>query len=246
MGNAKRTGPARQFFDAWSYVYDLPVVQWATYRPVHNAVLSVLADGPAERVLDLGCGTGQLAARIRDGLPRARVTGCDFSAGMLRHAAARTGMIGWVQGDATRLPFADSAFDAVVSTEAFHWFPDQTAALRECYRVLVPGGRLLVALVNPPAAVLGRVARVASELVGQPFYWPTAGEMRRGVEAVGFRLQRQMRIVRLPGLLLLPTLTCAVRPERRSGLGAELPKQRTLRTSPRIRSRRTPRRGSGS
>ncbi len=216
MRRAERSGPARRFFDAWSYIYDLPVVQWATYRPVHNAVLDALAAGPATRILDLGCGTGQLAARIRHGLPGARVTGCDFSAGMLRRAAARAGTGAWVQADASRLPFADGAFDAITSTEAFHWFPDQPTALRECYRVLAPGGRLIVALVNPPAAVVGRVAHTLSQILGQPFYWPTAREMRRGVEAAGFRLQRQQRIVRLPGLLLLPTLTCAVRPARHS------------------------------
>lgn len=212
MRSTERAGPARSFFDAWSYVYDLPIVQWATYRPVHNAVLSALVREPPRRVLDLGCGTGQLAARIKDRRPNINVTGCDFSDGMLRRAAARSSPIGWVQADASRLPFADGTFDVITSTEAFHWFPDQAAALRECYRVLVPGGRLIVALVNPPTAVVSRVAYAASALAGQPFYWPTADQMRRRVEAAGFHVERQRRIFRLPGFLLLPVLTCAARP----------------------------------
>ena len=46
----------------------------------------------------------------------------------------------WIHGDAGRLPFNDGTFDVVTSTEAFHWFPDQDAVLREAYRVLTPEG----------------------------------------------------------------------------------------------------------
>lgn len=205
-------GPTRWLFDAWSLFYDLPPVQWATYRPVHDAVLAELRRRPARRVLDLGCGTGQLTARIAGALHPHRITGCDFSLGMLRHAATRSRRVRWVRGDAARLPFHDAAFDTIVSTEAFHWFPDQAAALRECFRVLNPGGRLLMALVNPPLKVVGQVAFAGSRLAGQPFYWPTRSEMRRGVEAAGFQLDHQQRIFRVAGFLLPPVLTCAIRP----------------------------------
>jgi ubiquinone/menaquinone biosynthesis C-methylase UbiE len=118
----------------------------------------------------------------------------------------------WVQGDAGALPFRDGAFDAVVSSEAFHWFPDQPAALADVFRVLVPGGRLLLALVNTPAAPLSAAFHLGSRLLGEPFYWPTIGQMRQLVESAGFRIERQRRVFRLPGFLLPPVLTCAVRP----------------------------------
>jgi ubiquinone/menaquinone biosynthesis C-methylase UbiE len=207
-------GPNRWFFDVWSRIYDLPLVQRATYRPVHNAVLSTLAASGCRRVLDIGCGTGQLAVRIGAALPQVAVVGCDFSIGMLQHAAARSDAIRWVGGDAGRMPFRDAAFDAVVSTEAFHWFPDQDRALREFYRVLKPGGRLLLALVNTPTALVSEVMHAGSRLVGEPFYWPTTAQMRRRVEHAGFRVERQQRIFRLPGFLLPPVLTQAVRPIR--------------------------------
>src|SRR4029453_6590009 len=143
-------GAKRWFFDAWSRLYDLPVVQWLTYRPVHDAVLHVLREDQPRTGLDRGCGTGLLSQRIRRELPRICVVGCDFSFGMLRGALDHGRGSAWVQGDALRLPFRDARFDALVCTEAFHWFPDQPAALAECFRVLAPGGRLLVALVNPP------------------------------------------------------------------------------------------------
>jgi ubiquinone/menaquinone biosynthesis C-methylase UbiE len=205
-------GPQRWFFDAWSRVYDTALVQRAAYRPVHDAVVEALGRGRQRRVLDIGCGTGQLARRVSEAFPRARVVGCDFSRGMLAHAAARTRSVRWVQGDAGRLPFADRVFDAVVSTEAFHWFPDQAAALGEFFRVLRPGGRLLLALVNTPAVPLSAAFYLGSRLVGEPFYWPSNQQMREWVEAAGFHIESRRRIFRLPGFLLPPVLTCAIRP----------------------------------
>ena len=164
-------------------------------------------------VLDLGCGTGLLSARIRRDLPGTRVVCCDFSYGMLRQAADHGHGSAWAQGNAMRLPFGDACFDTVVSTESFHWFPDQTAALAECFRALASGGRLLVALVNPPAEMLSGAMYAASRLVGEPFYWPTRQHMCALVEAAGFRVVAQRRVYRLPaGRLFPPVLTIAVRP----------------------------------
>jgi len=204
-------GPNRWFFDVWSRIYDLPLVQRATYRPVHDAVLRTLREFRVHRVLDIGCGTGQLAVRIREDLPAISIVGCDFSAGMLQRAVARSETIDWVRGDAGRLPFGDGAFDAIVSTEAFHWFPDQDRALLEFLRVLKPGGRLLLALVNTPTALVSEVMHLGSRLVGEPFYWPTTAQMRQRVEHAGFKVESQRRIFRVPGFLLPPVLTCAVR-----------------------------------
>jgi ubiquinone/menaquinone biosynthesis C-methylase UbiE len=218
-------GPKPWFFDAWSRVYDLSLVQRVVYRPPHDAVLRALRDAPCRTVLDVGCGTGQLAARLRRELPRSHVVGCDFSAGMLAEARVRDRRTHWVQGDAGRLPFADAVFDAVVSTEAFHWFPDPGRALAEFRRVLRPAGRLLLALVNPRLAATGRIVELASRAIGQPFHWPTRDELRDRVQAAGFRVERQVPILRLPGAILLPpALTVAtVRPPK-----SRAPRARTM------------------
>jgi ubiquinone/menaquinone biosynthesis C-methylase UbiE len=197
-------GPASAFFDVWSRFYDQPVVQRLAYRPVHDGVVESLRKYRPRRALDLGCGTGLLSQRLREDMPGLEVVGCDYSSGMLHEAHARAPRAPWTRGDAMALPFRDESFDAVVSTEAFHWFPDQPTVLEEVHRVLVPEGRVLVAIVNPPVEGLGEAVWWASRTVGQPFYWPTQRGMRALLTGAGFRVEEQRRLWRIPGLLLLP------------------------------------------
>jgi SAM-dependent methyltransferase len=97
-----------------------------------------------DRVLDLGCGTGELSrAMAAAGL---RVAGCDISRQMLLRAPRdRAGCAGWVQLQPgwRRLPFASAAFDVVVAASVFEYVAEPGAALRECARVLGPGGVVL-------------------------------------------------------------------------------------------------------
>ncbi len=195
---ARAGGPDRGLFDLWSLFYDWPLVQRLTYRPGQDAVLRVLAEVGARRVLDVGCGTGLLTARIAAAGSVTRSVGCDFSRGMLRRAADRSDAPAWVCADAGRLPLRGGAFDAVTCTEAFHWFPDPIAALSEFHRVLGPGGHILLALVNPPLRWQSRLAASVSRLAGEPLHWPTRGELRRAVEAAGFRVESQRRVLRIP------------------------------------------------
>lgn len=103
-----------------------------------------------DRVLDVGCGTGVLTRAVASRVgTTGRVTGIDLNPGMLTVARRSHPEIDWRQGDAGRLPFGDSQFDAVVSQFALMYFPEREGALREMWRVLAPGGHLAVAVWAP-------------------------------------------------------------------------------------------------
>ncbi|MCG3137384.1 MAG: Demethylmenaquinone methyltransferase [Phycisphaerae bacterium] len=99
---------------------------------------------PGDRLLDLGCGTGDLTAEFhRCGL--SQMVGLDFARLMLEQAASRpTVPATWCQGDALRLPFVDASFDLISCAFSVRNFQNLTAGLQEMYRVLRPGGRLLI------------------------------------------------------------------------------------------------------
>jgi ubiquinone/menaquinone biosynthesis C-methylase UbiE len=120
--------------------------RWSSYvRATVRETLHRLAPRRGERLLDVGCGTGTLLAAVAAAVPDAACAGIDLSARMLGVARAKLPpATALVAGSADRLPFADGAFTAVVSTSALHYFPDPVAALAEMRRVLAPGGRLVL------------------------------------------------------------------------------------------------------
>jgi SAM-dependent methyltransferase len=102
------------------------------------------------RVLDLGCGTGELASAIAAG--GVSTTGCDISPEMLDRAVAAdpAGAVDWVQLDPgwEMLPFSSGAFDAVVASSVLEYVDDPAMVLRECARVISPGGVMLCTVPN--------------------------------------------------------------------------------------------------
>ena len=117
--------------------------------------------GAGDRVLDAGCGTGVLAreAAVRSGCA-GDVTGLDLNESMLTVAKSITPGIEWRVGDLMGLPFADGAYDVVASQFVLMFVPDRVTALREMWRVLAPGGRLVVAVWSdsPAYSILARIA----------------------------------------------------------------------------------------
>ncbi len=203
---------SRRFFDRWSWTYDNPYLQAVVYRPVQDAVVAALRRQAPRRVLDVGCGTGLLTTRLAAELGVTAV-GCDYSPGMLQQAAQRSRRVPWVQANALALPVAPARVDAIVCTESFHWYPDQATALAEFARALEPGGRVYLALVNPPSPLITEWTHRWSRRVRQPLYWPTREQMRSMVTAAGLRVMYQRRVGRLPaGVVLPPVLTVAERP----------------------------------
>jgi ubiquinone/menaquinone biosynthesis C-methylase UbiE len=115
------------------------------------AVLDLAGEVTGRRILDVGCGSGPLAAALRD--RGAVVAGFDASAAMVDLARRRLGEDAnlRVADLAAPLPYADASFDDVVASLVLHYLEDWSGPLAELRRVLAPGGRLLV-VVNHPAA----------------------------------------------------------------------------------------------
>jgi demethylmenaquinone methyltransferase/2-methoxy-6-polyprenyl-1,4-benzoquinol methylase len=98
---------------------------------------------PNASLLDVGAGTGDLAREALRRFPQARVVAADFTLEMMR-VGQRLGRLPFSAADALRLPFADACFDAVVSGFLMRNVIDMHAALREQYRVLKTGGRIVI------------------------------------------------------------------------------------------------------
>lgn len=146
----------------------------------------------AASVLEVGCGTGVVAAEMA--ALGARVVGLDRRPEALAAAAARDERLGLIAGEATRLPFKTAAFDAVVTAFTLMWLEDVGAFLKEAGRVLKDGG-VFVALAEPdyeatidyPPAASSRelVAAAVRRMGGEP----AAGRRLPGwLAAAGFEL----------------------------------------------------------
>ena len=115
--------------------------QWATQVADTAQIQS------GQRVLDVACGTGVLAREVlaRVG-SKGTVAGLDANPGMLATAREIAPGVDWTQGVAEALPYPDNSFDTVVSQFGLMFFADRAQAIAEMRRVLVPGGRLVVAV----------------------------------------------------------------------------------------------------
>lgn len=168
-----------------------------------GGVVEWLNAHPGERIIDLGCGDGQLTARLA--ATGAKVSGVDSSAAMVEAARARG--IDAEQASAERLPFPASEFDAVFSNAALHWVRDQDGMMSEVKRVLKSGGRFVAELGGHGNIAAIRVALIAAltrhgygERENEVNYYPTPEAYRRRLEKHGFTVERIELIPRLTPL----------------------------------------------
>jgi demethylmenaquinone methyltransferase/2-methoxy-6-polyprenyl-1,4-benzoquinol methylase len=149
----------RSMFDSIAPRYDLVnfLMTFGLDAPWRRRTISLLHLRPGSVVLDVGCGTGDLARSLRRSGQGA--VGIDLSLGML--AAARTGGAPLAQADAVALPFRSASVDAVVSGFAVRNFADLPAVVHELARVLRPGGRLSLLEVGEPRNGLLRLGHRA-------------------------------------------------------------------------------------
>ena len=161
---------------------------------------------PNARLLDLGAGTGDLAREALKQQPKARVIAADFTLEMMR-VGQQNGSLPWSAADALNLPFGEKTFDAIVSGFLMRNVGDVQQALKEQYRTLKPGGRIVILDTTKPKRnlltpfiwlhmhmmipLMGRLVSGAGDaykyLPDSTEEFITAEEMTARMAAVGFK-----------------------------------------------------------
>ena len=168
-----------------------------------EALLDVVPPRPGERVLDVACGSGVVARAAAERVgPEGAVTGVDLRPGMIEVAESlpppRGARVEWRVGDAHALEDADASYDLVLCQQGLQFFPDREAAAAEMRRVLVPGGRVGVAvwqgldrndffreLTDVEASHLQELGQTYEDLAG-PFLFGDAEGLRDLLSGAGF------------------------------------------------------------
>lgn len=148
------------------------------------------------RVLDAGCGPGDILRRVAAARPLWHCTGLDAAWAMLEFARRAAPGLSWVRGDAARTPFPDATFDVVVSNSILHHVAQPDTLWREIRRLLAPGACLLLRdLLRPESEaaaqqLVEQYAAGESQLLQEEFYRSflaayTLEEVRAQVAAAG-------------------------------------------------------------
>jgi len=180
------------------------------YQRWRREALDRIAVGPGDRLLDVACGTGDLAELA--GRRGAEVLGLDFARAMLAGAVRRQVPAFLAQADGALLPVADASADVVTCGFALRNFESLPIALAEMARVLRPGGRLAILEVDQPESPLLRAGhgfyfnhivpliggllsdrKAYAYLPQSTVYLPPAAELRALIEKAGFTDVAQQR-----------------------------------------------------
>ncbi|MDE5814278.1 MAG: bifunctional demethylmenaquinone methyltransferase/2-methoxy-6-polyprenyl-1,4-benzoquinol methylase UbiE [Muribaculaceae bacterium] len=176
---------------------------------------AILPEGEPKDVLDVACGTGDVSFKLHKMFPKARITGLDLSAGMLKVAkgklewwdAETRKLITFMEGDCLKMPFPDDTFDMVTVAYGVRNFERLEDGYREMRRVMKPGGVLCVIELSEPKNpliksgyrlysrnVIPLVGRMVSHDTRAYSYLPESiaacpqrGDMTAMMERAGFR-----------------------------------------------------------
>ena len=156
-----------------------------------------------QKILDIAAGTGTSSMALM--VPGVKIVAGDFSKGMLAEGKKRYPELEFVFADAMKLPFGDSEFDVVTMSFGLRNVSDRNVALKEFFRVLKPGGRLVICEFSHVGGLLGPLYRLylkhllpqISKLMSRNpaaydylsesiMAWPKQAELKKDIEDAGF------------------------------------------------------------
>ncbi|WP_209834149.1 bifunctional demethylmenaquinone methyltransferase/2-methoxy-6-polyprenyl-1,4-benzoquinol methylase UbiE [Ruegeria sp. HKCCE3926] len=149
---AEKAGRVQGVFNSVASKYDVmnDVMSMGIHRVWKDAMMDWLAPRPGQRLLDVAGGTGDISFRFLKRAGHGHATVLDLTEPMLIEGRQRaeadrmSGSLNWVVGDAMALPFEDNTFDVYTISFGIRNVTRPQEALNEAYRVLKPGGRLMV------------------------------------------------------------------------------------------------------
>jgi trans-aconitate 2-methyltransferase len=180
----------------------MPQNQWNTalYESKHSFVwehaedlLKLLSPRPGERILDLGCGTGQLTEKIA--VTEAVTMGIDADTSMVEKARQNYPHLQFAVADAREFQ-VEQPFDAIFSNAVLHWIPESDAVIRCIYQALKPRGRFVAefggkgnvkAITQALFSVL-EAFQLTSSITSIPWYFPSIGEYTSSLEKHGLEV----------------------------------------------------------
>jgi SAM-dependent methyltransferase len=196
-------------FDRWAASYDHSQLQTVLFEPVHDAVLRYVwrQVGAPRWILDVGCGTGRLTARLTSACPQAHVVGIDACTAMIENAvtAPVPHQAHFATAVAERLPFADAIFDLVLVTLSVSHWHDKLAGLAEISRVMAADATLVAADVCPAQPFRPVIARPRRSRPGRPPGLPCL------IAASGLRIEH-LEPIRSVALIADAALVAAKKP----------------------------------
>lgn len=182
----------------------MPEIHWDSklYDKQHHFVsdygadvLQWLAPKNGEQILDVGCGTGQLAAQIVES--GATVLGVDASPEMIKSAKAAYPKLKFEVIDATELPYSEE-FDAIFSNATFHWIENQQALIEGLFRSLKPGGRLVsefggkgnIKSITDAIMAAAKKLNLADKIKTDFWFFPSISKYATLLESEGFEIEQ--------------------------------------------------------